>query len=429
MFVDVLERLIEEGIIDEVRGRLMSGKEASVFIVERDGALLAAKVYKERDQRTFRATADYTEGRNQTRNSRDKRAMGKRTRYGKELVEESWRDMEYRALNEAFDAGVRVPEPVLLYDNVLLMELLVDEDGAPASRLAEFDLTPEVAELLHREIYGQVRLLLASGKVHGDLSAFNILMTPAGPTLIDIPQVVDASSNNKAAEILTRDLKNITEHLARFDPRLLRFRDCGDVLWRHYQRGTLDRALVPEEGGTRAPGKRGRPARETRSRNERPRDQRPAAPRPTEQRRDEPRRNEPRRSEPRPSDDRPRQQRPNDQRPNEQRPREQRPNDQRAREQRPNDQRAREQRPNDQRPPEQRPNEQRPNDQRPNEQRSREQRPNDQRPREQRPGNERPSGERAGTERKVDDGSGSPRGRSRRRRRAGGSSKADTPTP
>ena len=100
-FPETLETLIEEGVIDAVRSRLMSGKEASVFVVERQGELLAAKVYKAREQRTFKATASYTEGRNQTRNSRDKRAMGKRTSYGRELIEESWRDVEVRALSEA----------------------------------------------------------------------------------------------------------------------------------------------------------------------------------------------------------------------------------------------------------------------------------------------------------------------------------------
>ena len=100
-FPETLETLIEEGVIDAVRSRLMSGKEASVFVVERQGELLAAKVYKAREQRTFKATASYTEGRNQTRNSRDKRAMGKRTSYGRELIEESWRDVEVRALSGA----------------------------------------------------------------------------------------------------------------------------------------------------------------------------------------------------------------------------------------------------------------------------------------------------------------------------------------
>ncbi len=248
-FPETLETLIEDGVIDAVRSRLMSGKEASVFVVERQGELLAAKVYKAREQRTFKATASYTEGRNQTRNSRDKRAMGKRSSYGKELIEESWRDVEVRALSEAFHAGVRVPKPFMLHDDVLLMELLVDENGAPAPRLADFELLREVAEQLHREIFNQVRLLLSCGKIHGDLSAFNVLMARGGPTLIDMPQVVDAARNNQAREILRRDLRNITEHLARFDARLLRFRDCGDALWQHYVNDTLHLATEPQEGG------------------------------------------------------------------------------------------------------------------------------------------------------------------------------------
>ncbi|OGQ14072.1 MAG: hypothetical protein A2138_04330, partial [Deltaproteobacteria bacterium RBG_16_71_12] len=245
---DGLQKLLDDGLIDHVHGRLMSGKEAEVFVVERAGALLAAKVYKDREQRTFKATSDYTEGRNQTRSSRDRRAMGKRTAYGKTLIEKSWRDMEYQALHDAFAAGVRVPEPLLLYEDVLLMELLVDEAGAPAPRPADFDLPAEVAELLHREIYGQVRMLLAAGRIHGDLSAFNILIARDGPTLIDLPQVVDAAANNQAAAILRRDLQNVTEHLAKFDARLLRFRTCGDALWQHYQRGTLEQATEPQQG-------------------------------------------------------------------------------------------------------------------------------------------------------------------------------------
>ncbi|HEY1101350.1 MAG TPA: RIO1 family regulatory kinase/ATPase, partial [Myxococcota bacterium] len=259
---DSLQKLLEDGVIDDIKTRLMSGKEATVYVVERKGELIAAKIYKSREQRTFKATASYTEGRNQTRNTRDKRAMNKRTSYGKELVEKSWRDMEYQALSDAWNAGVRVPEPILLYDDVLLMQLLVDEQGSPAPRLADFELPADVAELLHREIYGQVRLLLASGKVHGDLSAFNILIAADGPTIIDMPQVVDASGNTSAQEILRRDLANVTEHLAKFDARLLRFRDCGTPLWRHYERGTLDSALDPEEAGLRGDAHRSRRVRD-----------------------------------------------------------------------------------------------------------------------------------------------------------------------
>nr|MDQ3033939.1 serine protein kinase RIO [Myxococcota bacterium] len=255
-----LQSLVEDGVIDSVESQLMSGKEASVYVVSYRGELVAAKVYKAREQRTFKATSSYTEGRNQTRNTRDKRAMGKRTSYGRELIEESWRDMEYSALFGAMQGGVRVPKPIMLYEDVLLMELLVDEEGAPAPRLADFDIAPESAEALHHDLFRQVRLLLSIGKVHGDLSAFNILMTHAGPTLIDLPQVVDAAQNNQARDILRRDLQNITEHLARFDARLLRFRHCGDALWAHFQRGTLDQATHPQEGGLENRGGGGRRA-------------------------------------------------------------------------------------------------------------------------------------------------------------------------
>jgi RIO kinase 1 len=129
----------------------MSGKEATVYVVEREGHLGAAKVYKARDERTFKKTASYVEGRNQTRNSRDRRAMQNKSSYGRGLIEGNWQDMEFHALRAAFDAGVRVPEPYLLYDNVLFMELIVDKGGAPASRLADFTFTAEEATHLHQE--------------------------------------------------------------------------------------------------------------------------------------------------------------------------------------------------------------------------------------------------------------------------------------
>ena len=220
---DGLTHLVDEGVIDAVHTRLMSGKEATVYVVERAGHLGAAKVYRARDDRTFKKVSSYTEGRNQTRNSRDRRAMANKSSYGRGLMEEGWQDMEFRALRAAFDAGVRVPEPYFLYDNVLFMELLVDEHGAPASRVADLSFTAEQATDLHLEIFMQVKGLLETGRIHGDLSAYNVLMAVKGPTIIDLPQVVEVAGNNNAGHILKRDLRNVTEHLARFDARLLRF--------------------------------------------------------------------------------------------------------------------------------------------------------------------------------------------------------------
>jgi RIO kinase 1 len=249
-----LSRLVEDGIIDAVHSRLMSGKEATVYIVEREGHFGAAKVYKPRDERTFKKTASYTEGRNQTRNSRDRRAMHKKTAYGRGLSEEGWQDMEFQALRSAFDAGVRVPEPYNLYENILLMELVVDAQGAPAPRMADVHLTADEATHLHLQVFLQVKALLAIGRIHGDLSAYNVLMAAAGPTLIDMPQAVNVAGNNNARQILRRDLQNVTQHLARFDARLLRFADCGDILYRHLLNGTLDQVSGPEVGAPPAQG-------------------------------------------------------------------------------------------------------------------------------------------------------------------------------
>ena len=264
---DGLSHLVEEGIIDAVHARLMSGKEATVYVVERAGHLGAAKVYKARDERTFKKTASYVEGRNQTRNSRDRRAMQKKSAYGRGLIEDNWQDMEFNALRAAFDAGVRVPEPYFLYENVLFMELVVDGAGTPASRLADFTYTAEEATALHQEVFLQVKALLGTGRIHGDLSAYNVLMAASGPTIIDLPQVVEVAGNNNARQILRRDLRNLTEHLARFDARLLRVADCGDALFQHLQRGTLDSVTVPEvgtpehrSGGGGGGGRRGRDA-------------------------------------------------------------------------------------------------------------------------------------------------------------------------
>jgi len=279
---DGLSHLVEEGIIDAVHARLMSGKEATVYIVEREGHLGAAKVYKARDERTFKKTASYVEGRNQTRNSRDRRAMQKKSAYGRGLIEDNWQEMEFHALRAAFDAGVRVPEPYFLYENVLFMELLVDGAGTPASRLADFTFTAEEATALHQEVFLQVKALLGTGRIHGDLSAYNVLMAANGPTIIDLPQVVEVAGNNNARQILRRDLRNLTEHLARFDARLLRLADCGDALFHHLQRGTLDTVTVPEvgapelrSGGGGGSGRRGRDAE--RGRAGRDKGQRPGA--------------------------------------------------------------------------------------------------------------------------------------------------------
>ena len=85
-----LDSLVSEGILDDVLGRLKSGKEADVFRVVYRGEVVVAKVYKDREQRSFKHNAAYKEGR-AVRNSRTQRAMDKGSRFGRGEDEDEWR--------------------------------------------------------------------------------------------------------------------------------------------------------------------------------------------------------------------------------------------------------------------------------------------------------------------------------------------------
>jgi RIO kinase 1 len=239
---DSLASLLDEGIIQDILGRIMNGKEAEVFAVMRQGAACAAKVFKPRQERSFHNRASYTEGRAVARNSRTRRAVASGSRFGRQQQEKSWQDAEHDTLHLAFHAGVRVPEPYLLHGDTLLMQLVVDEEGMPAPRLSDRSYTSDQAVAIYHDVYEQVRRLLRCHRIHGDLSAFNILLGVDGPTLIDLPQVVDAAANPQAEAILVRDLGNVVDYLARFAPSLEGLRGAGQPLWRHYKMGTLELA-------------------------------------------------------------------------------------------------------------------------------------------------------------------------------------------
>ena len=133
---DRLETLVDEGIVQEVIRPLMSGKEAQIYLVRVEGEECVAKVYKEASERTFKHRTEYTEGR-RTRNSRDQRAVSKRSRHGRKLDESAWRSTEVDMIYRLREAGVRVPEPINFVDGVLVMELVKNADGAPAPRLGD----------------------------------------------------------------------------------------------------------------------------------------------------------------------------------------------------------------------------------------------------------------------------------------------------
>ena len=229
--------LVEDGIVDRVIRQLMSGKEATVYIVQCGDEIRCAKVYKEVNQRSFHQAVNYTEGRRE-KNSRKARAMEKGTRFGRKEQEAAWQNTEVDALYKLGAAGVRVPRACGFYEGVLLMELLTDADGAPAPRLNDLELSEQQARAFHAMLIKQVVLMLCAGVVHGDLSEFNILVDSDGPVIIDLPQAVDAAANNNASRILERDVKNLANYFGQFAPDLLTTQ-YGKEIWALYQSGEL----------------------------------------------------------------------------------------------------------------------------------------------------------------------------------------------
>ena len=139
-----IQPLVDDGLVDEVISQLMSGKEATVYMVRCGDDIRCAKVYKEAIKRSFKKAAQYQEGR-KSRNSRRARAMEKGSKYGRDQQESAWQNAEVDALYKLAEAGVRVPHPFGCFDGVLLMELVTDDEGDVAPRLNDVVMSAEQA--------------------------------------------------------------------------------------------------------------------------------------------------------------------------------------------------------------------------------------------------------------------------------------------
>jgi RIO kinase 1 len=239
-----LQPLIDDGVIDEVIRPLKSGKEATVYLVRSGTQTRCAKVYRDMRQRSFQNRARYQEGR-KVRGSRQARAIGKSTRFGRKEQEAQWKNAEVDALYRLVAVGVRVPKPYGYFNDTLIMELVTDAVGHPAPRLGELDLSPQTARAYHRFLIQQVVRMLSIGLIHGDLSEFNVLVGTEGPVIIDLPQAVNAAGNNGALAMLERDVNNIRGTLGRFAPELLQT-EFAREMWALFERGelTADSALT-----------------------------------------------------------------------------------------------------------------------------------------------------------------------------------------
>ena len=208
--------------ITDVLRRVKGGKEASVYMCrggEATGSkLVTAKVYRPRVLRNLKNDAIYRTGRidldisgNAIIKEADKNAIRWRTNYGEGLRHQSWIAYEFKTLELLFEAGADVPKPYAMEKNAILMDFVGDLDIA-APTLNAVSLDPEEARSLFDRVIRNVDLLLSKDRIHGDLSAYNVLYWDGDITLIDFPQVVSPEANPSAWVIFLRDVTRICQY-------------------------------------------------------------------------------------------------------------------------------------------------------------------------------------------------------------------------
>jgi RIO kinase 1 len=195
-----LYKLVQDGHVDAFGGPISTGKEANVYEALGDERDVAVKIYRI-NASDFRQMRDYLDG--------DPRFEGIGSDKSKVVL--AWTRKEFANISRAAAAGVRVPDPVAVERNVLVMELVGHADDR-ARRLAEVDVeNPQTAYEVVREY---MRRLYAAGLVHGDLSEYNLIIYEGELVVIDLGQAVTVH-HRRADEFLRRDCRNVANFFGR----------------------------------------------------------------------------------------------------------------------------------------------------------------------------------------------------------------------
>lgn len=239
--VPELDAFASQGLITRVHAALTSGKEGTVYCCRAHPSTrrkyLAAKVYREHAASAHKWSQTYFEGRERVLEQKHIRAIQARTQYGRALARSLWVSAEYENLRTLHAAGVDAPEPVACCGRAILMEYIGNGAG-PAPHLRGAELSEEEARQLFEQIMDNVSCMLRHHVVHGDLSAYNILVWKGAAYIIDVPQAVDARFNRAAFDLLRRDVANVCAFFERHG-----IHGDSDVmshdLWERYRRAEL----------------------------------------------------------------------------------------------------------------------------------------------------------------------------------------------
>ena len=240
-----IDHFLAEGLITDVLRIVKTGKEASVHLCRANRSttgedLLALKAYHPLDRRDFRDESIYRDG-EWIKERRIRAALEKHTKFGRVVQGGIWVGREWETLRALSDSGLPVPRPIASTEDAILMTYLGDVDtSAPQLR----SLRPDADEArdLFEQLLRAVEHMLYRNVIHGDLSAYNVLVWDGQAVVIDLPQTVDPRKNRHGPALLERDVRRICDHFARLGVDADPGRIAGD-LWTAWEYAEL----VPEE--------------------------------------------------------------------------------------------------------------------------------------------------------------------------------------
>jgi RIO kinase 1 len=269
--LDSMGGFYEQKWISDVLRLIKSGKEASVYLCKAGVAVetpfLAAKVYRPRQFRNLKNDSVYRVGRGELdengrmiTNAASIHAIQSRSTFGEKLRHQSWIAFEFQMLGELHRVGGDVPAPYAMGNNAILMDYIGDLEMA-APPLQSIDLEKAEASRLFSRTLQNIELLLAQDRIHGDLSAYNILYWAGEIVMIDFPQIISVEGNPAAWEIFIRDITRVCAYFAsqgvNSDPK-----ELAERLWKSYGHKIVRRVdphfLDPEKPEDREVWERGK---------------------------------------------------------------------------------------------------------------------------------------------------------------------------
>ncbi|XES78439.1 MAG: serine protein kinase RIO [Candidatus Bathyarchaeia archaeon] len=199
----VLYRFLTSGILHEVNGVVSAGKEARVYWGKtKTGEERAVKIYLTSSAEFKKGMLMYIEGDYRFRNvKRDTRSLIS-----------TWAQKEFRNLDAAEKAKIRVPKPIAVERNVVIMEFL-GKDGVSAPSLKE--QSPKDPQKTYKQVITFMKRLYRKAElIHGDLSEYNLMIWKGKLVMFDMSQSVP-TTHPLASSLLNRDINNVNRFFKR----------------------------------------------------------------------------------------------------------------------------------------------------------------------------------------------------------------------